>query len=57
MAAITLRLASIYARRGEGDRATSSARQALHMRKLSPADDTQARAILAIGVVTNRGRF
>ena len=57
VAAFTLRLAAIHALRGEGDRAKSFAKTALHMRKLGPADDSQARTIRGHRHGTNRRRF
>ncbi len=54
-AAFTLRLAALYATRGEGDRAKSSALRALDMRRLDPASDSQARTIVAVGVSQTDG--
>ncbi len=54
-AAITLRLAAMFAARGEGERAKLSAQRALQMRTLDPAADSQARTTLAIGASQTDG--
>ncbi len=55
VAAFTLRLAAVHAYRGDGDRAKSFAKTALHMQMLDPAAESQAQTIVAIGTSQTDG--